>query len=159
MPNFVPASPTAWLLRQAFQAMETEKGRRLRPTGLRAAHYSLLATVSSRPGLSGAALARSLGVSPQNIATLVVRLETQDLLERRSTGRDDHVREIHLTPRGEVAVAEADREVGGMESDIVAHFDADDLEQLHRLIRQLAAVLDRPATLPPSPEPEYPVGD
>ncbi|MEY2849240.1 MAG: hypothetical protein RI885_1907 [Actinomycetota bacterium] len=148
MSTFVPASPTAWLLRQAFQAMEADKGRRLRPTGLQAAHYSLLATISSRPGSSGAELARSLGVSPQNIATLVARLETRGLVERRSHDRHDHVREVHLTAEGEAAVTGADRVVAELEADIVATFDHDDLEQLHRLLHRLTASLGSEPTAP-----------
>lgn len=54
-----------WALRRAELAVQTLKEQRLRPLGMAAAHYTLLMSVHSEPGLAGAELARRLNVTPR----------------------------------------------------------------------------------------------
>lgn len=54
-----------WALRRAELAVQTLKEQRLRPLGLAASHYTLLISVHSEPGLTGAELARRLNVTPK----------------------------------------------------------------------------------------------
>jgi DNA-binding MarR family transcriptional regulator len=148
--NYEPVSQTRliWMLRRAFHAVEAEKGVRLQPVGLRAAHYSLMINVAERPGLSGAALARRMSVAPQNVAALASRLERQGLLERRAHPRHGHVQELYLTPAGESLISLADEVVAGLEADIVAMLGSTDARRLRRM---LADIADRFPSAPGSP--------
>ncbi|MFL1380814.1 MarR family winged helix-turn-helix transcriptional regulator, partial [Nocardiopsis protaetiae] len=92
-----------WQLRRAFYAVDAEKERRLRGTGVSGPHYAVLMHVHLNAGISSAELARRLQVSPQNIAGLVSRLEDMGWLERRTHPRHRHVRELYLTEAGERA--------------------------------------------------------
>jgi DNA-binding MarR family transcriptional regulator len=126
-----------WILRQAFQAVESEKGARLRPVGLRAAHYSLMINIAQTPGLSGAAVARRLSVAPQNVAALANRLEREGLLERRAHERHAHVQELYLTAEGEQLISAADEVVGALEADITGLLGDEDAAHLRRILTDL----------------------
>ncbi len=104
-----------WALRRAFLAVEAAKEQRLRPTGIAGAHYAVLLHVARAPGITGAALARALGVTPQNVAGLVARLEERGLLERRRHELHAHVLELHLTAEGVGRLAEADAAVSDLD--------------------------------------------
>jgi len=129
------------VLRRAFQAVESEKGARLRPVGLPAAHYSVLINVAEAPGLSGAVLARRLGVTPQNIASLLVRLEGLNLLERRAHSRHGHVQEVYLTAEGENVIKVADAVVSTLEADVIMMLGPEDAAHLRHLLGRLATGL------------------
>lgn len=124
-------------LRRTFQAVEAEKGARLRPVGLRAAHYSLMINLAETPGLSGADLARRLGVTPQNVAILVARLERNGLLERRTHSRHEHVHELYLTAEGDRVIAAGDDVVRALEVDINQVLGAEDAAHLRCLLDRL----------------------
>lgn len=134
-----PRSRIPYLLRRAVQVVESEKGARLMPLGLHAAHYSLLVNVAETPGVTGADLARRLAVTPQNIASLVARLQARKLLERRPHPRHGHVLELFLTRSGKSLVARADKVVEGLESDLVDTLGARDSAHLQRIITRLLA--------------------
>jgi len=140
-----PSGRLLAVLRRCFQAVEAEKGGRLRPVGLPAAHYSLLINVSETPGLSGAVLARRLGVTPQNVATLLSRLEGAGLLERRAHDRHGHVQEVYLTPEGEKLIRTADAVVAGVDADVVTLLGDEDAAQLRRILGRLTAGLTKAA--------------
>jgi DNA-binding MarR family transcriptional regulator len=124
-------------LRRAFQAVEAEKGARLRPVGLHAAHFSLMINIAESPGLSGAVLARTLGVTPQNVASLAARLQASGLIERRPHRRHEHIQELYLTARGEEVIAAADAIVAGLEADIARVLGEEDAAHLRRILGRL----------------------
>lgn len=121
MASFEPG-PTRILyaLRRAHLAVEAQKERRLRALDLRPAHYAVLINVWAHPGVTGAELARHLGVTPQNVAGLVARLGARDLLTRAPHGAHAHVLEIRLTDTGRALLALADAEVAALEADVTA---------------------------------------
>lgn len=128
-------------LRRAFLTVEAEKGARLRPVGLHAAHFSLMINIAESPGLSGAVLARTLGVTPQNVASLATRLQASGLIERRAHRRHEHIQELYLTPKGEEVVAAADAIVAGLEADIARVLGEEDAAHLRRILARLLADL------------------
>ncbi|WP_068212201.1 MarR family winged helix-turn-helix transcriptional regulator [Rathayibacter tanaceti] len=140
------ADRVVWALRRAELAVQAEKERGLRPLGLAAAHYTFLATLAADAGLTGAELARRIGVTPQAVASLLTRLEARGLVERRSHPRHSHVHELHLTAPGHAALAEADRAIDAVEQKVVRLLGADGAEQLRGGLETLAAGIgaDRP---------------
>lgn len=138
-----PAAPRAaervtWALRQADIAVQALKEQRLRPLGIAGAHYSLLMSVHAEPGLTGAELARRLGVTPQAVASLIARLEDQGQVERRPHPRHRNVQELYLTEAGRDALRPADAELAAIEDQITRHLAPGDAVQLVALLGKIA---------------------
>ncbi len=132
-------APGLWALRRAFLAVEAEKEQRLRPCGLTPALFAVLFHAGGRPGLTGADLARALGVSPQNVANLAARLQDRGLLERRSNPNHPQGLELHLTGAGAGALAEAERAIVGLQTDVTALLGVEDSDTLRTLLERVAA--------------------
>lgn len=129
-----------WALRRAELAVQTLKERRLRPLGLAASHYTLLISVHSEPGLTGAELARRLNVTPQAVASLVARLESRGQVERREHPRHRHVQELHLTEAGRETLRAADKAIADIELRIIEGLGLKESAQLRGLLDQVADV-------------------
>jgi DNA-binding MarR family transcriptional regulator len=114
----MPTGRLLWALRRAEMAVQAAKDRRLRPLGMLAAHYSLLIAADTTPGLTGAELARQLGVTPQAVASLAAKLEERGQLERRQHPRHRHVQELHLTDAGREALRAAQKVIAEIERGI-----------------------------------------
>src|SRR4051794_31230652 len=97
-----------WALRRGEGGGPARQGQRLRPRGTAAAQSSLLISIHTDPGLTGAELARRLNVTPQAVASQVARLVERGQLERRPHPRHRHVQELHLTDAGRDALRHAD---------------------------------------------------
>jgi DNA-binding MarR family transcriptional regulator len=119
-----------YALRRAHQTAEAAKEERLRPLGVTSAHYAVLINLNNRPGLTGAELARLLGVSPQNVTGLVNRLAGRGLVERTADPRHPHVTEIRLTDEGRARLWAADAVVAELESTLVAYLGPEAVEGL-----------------------------
>ena len=138
-----PVSPDAltrvtWALRRAELAVQAVKELQLRPLDLAVAHYTLLISVHNDPGLSGAELARRLGVTPQAVASLAGRLEGRGLLERRPHPRHRHVQELHLTDAGRDILRQADAVVSGIEQKITEQLGSSDTDRIRALLDRVA---------------------
>lgn len=139
-------SRVIWALRRAGQAVDTEKEQRLRPSGLTGAQFAVLAHVAHRPGITGAELARALGVTPQNVTTLAARLQERGMLERRAHPSLAHVLELYLTADGRAALACADHALAMVDAEVAAMLGPDDVATLRGLLERVAAGLGgRPA--------------
>jgi DNA-binding MarR family transcriptional regulator len=130
-------SRLVWGLRRVSQGIEAEKGRRLRHLGLHAAHYSLLINLVDSPGITGSELARRVGVTAQNVASLVARLEKNGLLVRRPHPRHSNVLELHLTEAGEHLVRQADEAVAQLEREVRDLVGETDVPAVHRGLANL----------------------
>jgi DNA-binding MarR family transcriptional regulator len=126
-----------WALRRAELATRTLKEQRLRPLGMATAHYSLLMSVHTDPGLTGAELARRLDVTPQAVASLVTRLVDKGQLERRSHPRHRHIQELHLTDVGRQALKSADAVITSIEHRITERLGPDDTARFTALLDEV----------------------
>ncbi len=105
-----------WALRRADLAMQAVKEPPLRAVGMSGSHYAVLMNLRTTPGLTGAELARLVGVTPQAIALLTAKLVERGLIERRRHPRHRSVQELHLTERGQTELDKAERIIGDLES-------------------------------------------
>jgi DNA-binding MarR family transcriptional regulator len=126
-----------WALRRAELAVQALKEQRLRPLGMASAHYALLISVHTEPGLSGAELARRLNVTPQAVASLADRLASRGQLERRSHPRHRHIQELHLTDAGREALRLADAVVTDIEHNITEQLGQAKTDRLKALLEQV----------------------
>jgi DNA-binding MarR family transcriptional regulator len=130
---------TVWALRRAFHAVEAAKEARLKDVGITGAHYAVLINLGVAPGITGAEVARRLRVTPQNIASLVAKLEDRGWVARREHERHSHVRELHLTESGRRVLDAADREVTELEGTL-REVLGDDATVLRDLLERVAAL-------------------
>jgi DNA-binding MarR family transcriptional regulator len=126
-----------WALRRAEGAAQGLKERQLRPLGMAPAHYSLLISVHTEPGLTGAELARRLNVTPQAVASLVARLTEKGQLERRSHPRHHHIQELHLTDTGRLALKSADAVISSIEQQVTARLGGVNTVRLTALLDEV----------------------
>jgi DNA-binding MarR family transcriptional regulator len=118
--------------------MQAVKEQRLRSLGLSVAHYSLLISIHTHPGLTGAELARRMGVTPQAVAALADRLEGRGQLERRAHPRHRRVQELHLTAAGRAVLRLADAVVAEIELKITEQLGHADTATLRALLERVA---------------------
>jgi DNA-binding MarR family transcriptional regulator len=133
-----------WALRRAELAARARKEQLLRPLGLAAAHYSLLMSVHTEPGLTGAELARRLDVTPQAVASLVTRLVDKGQLERRSHPRHRHIQELHLTDTGRTVLKSADDVIASIEHRITERLGAGDAARFTELLGEVIEAVRDP---------------
>jgi DNA-binding MarR family transcriptional regulator len=131
-----------WALHRAAASLAAARDPALRSAGLAAAQYSLLYQVYSYPGLTGAEVARRLGVTAQAVAMTVKKLENLGMLERRPHPRHGHVQELHATPAGIAALGEGDYGVQVIERRLLDTLGPDDHRKLHDLLELVAKTLD-----------------
>jgi DNA-binding MarR family transcriptional regulator len=103
------------LLRRADLALQSTKEPPLRKVGVSGSLYAILGNLHVTPGLTGAELARLVGVTPQAVGPLVSKLVDRGWVERRSHPRHPNVQELHLTEDGRREYAVADQ--------VIAHLD------------------------------------
>ncbi|WP_327096140.1 MarR family transcriptional regulator [Nocardia vinacea] len=132
-----------WALRRTEIAVQAVKEQGLRPLGMAVAHYSLLMSLHVDPGLTGAELARRLGVTPQAVASLVARLEQRGHLERRAHPRHGHVQELYVTDAGQQALHTADAVIAEIEQRITQQLGDDSTRLVALLERVIDTVEDR----------------
>ncbi|MHA3019739.1 MarR family winged helix-turn-helix transcriptional regulator [Mycobacterium sp. BMJ-28] len=128
-----------WALRRAEGSVQALKERRLRTLGLNVAHYSMLISVHSDPGLSGAEVARRLNVTPQAVASLADRLVSRGQLERRAHPRHRHVQELYLTEEGRTVLRSADAVVAEVEDTVIQQLGPTNATRLRALLEKVAA--------------------
>jgi len=127
-----------WALRRAFHAVEAAKEARFKDVGVTGAHYAVLINLGVAPGITGAEVARRLHVTPQNVASLVAKLEDRGWVLRREHDRHTHVRELHLTEAGRRVLDQADQQVTLLERSLRAAL-GNDAATLQALLERVAA--------------------
>lgn len=127
----------AWALRRADLNLQTAKERPLREVGVPGSHYAVLISLQTTPGLTGAELARLVGITPQAVALLVGKLTDRGLVERRAHPRHRNVRELHLTDAGRSELSKAERIV----SDLERHLRESLGTQRYRQLRDLLGLV------------------
>jgi DNA-binding MarR family transcriptional regulator len=140
----------AWALRRADLNVQTAKERPLREIGVPGSHYSVLISVQTNPGLTGAELARLMGVTPQAVALLVAKLTDRGLIERRAHPRHRNIQELHLTDAGRMELTKAERIVSHLERHLRASLGDQRYGQLRELLGQVMEHLSD--WTPPGPD-------
>lgn len=122
----------------------------LTPLDLSSRGYFVLAHIDRQTPPSQQDLARRLMLDPTTIVGVVDELERLGYVVRRRSADDRRRYELHLTPSGVEALAEADRALDVTEIDFFSPLSEAEQQQLHALLRTL--VVDRgPDLSSPSP--------
>ncbi|WP_212818862.1 MarR family winged helix-turn-helix transcriptional regulator [Polymorphospora rubra] len=138
-------------LRRADLAVLAAKEPPLRKVGVSGSLYAVLANLGVTPGLTGAELARVVGVTPQAITPLVVKLVERGLIERRTHPRHSNIQELQLTDSGRRETARADRIMLHLDNHIRDSLGTEDYQRLRVLLD--VVIKSMPSWVPPPDEP------
>jgi DNA-binding MarR family transcriptional regulator len=111
-------------------------------------HLELLRLVSERPGLRVQEAAAALRLAPNTVSTLVNRLVSAGLLERRRDRRDGRAARLHLTRAAVQRIAAWRDRRQALVAQAMGSLAAADVEAIAGALpalRRLADALERPA--------------
>ena len=123
-------------LKRAQHAYRTRLDADLRPLGLTAPQYAVLATIATEPGASNAGLARAAFVTAQTMQGILSTLERSGLLQRTPHPQHGRVLETTLTEQGATVLAQARDRVERIERLLVTATDGES-DQFVRLLSQI----------------------
>lgn len=111
--------------------------QRLAPFDLRVVDFSVLTVIAHNPGVTSRQVCAALDILPPNLVGLVRALEQRGLVEKREHPTDRRAQGLHVTALGAEVQAQAQAEVGTLESSDVTHLDAAERATLIRLLRKV----------------------
>lgn len=114
---------TIYLLKRAELAVRSCMDVVLAEFDLTPAQFLMLYRLRGHAELSGAALARDIGVRPQSIIGLIKPLERKGILEREPSPAHQRVLHMRLTNAGKKLLADATRATGRIEAELLADLD------------------------------------
>lgn len=129
-------------LKLAEQRLLRAKSAAVTPVGLSLAQYVALDELERHPGITGATLARACLVTPQAMMVALKAMQEQDLITRTPHPRHANVLEIHLTPVGREALADARTAAAWVEERITNAFSPAEINTLRDLLARLAAAVE-----------------
>ena len=113
----------------------------LSPFDVTAVQFRILTTLSTRPDLSSAELARLYDVKPQTMIKQIALLETKGLIERRVSDSNKRLLEVRLTERGAATLKQVQKDSRALELQLLSPLDEREQavlrDQLSRLLSSL----------------------
>ncbi len=103
-----PDTRIGFLLYRAGVLVGEAYADRVRPLGLAPAEIGILTQLATGGDAHVRGLARALGVSPQTVVNLTLKLEARGLVTRDAVPADQRAVGIALTPDGRAALARAE---------------------------------------------------
>jgi DNA-binding MarR family transcriptional regulator len=128
----------SYLIRRAQLASRAAMDAGLKPLGVTAPQYAVLASLSIEPGISNAALARVAFVTAQSMLGIVANLEKLGLIEREADPAHGRILQTRLTDEGKAIVARAHRIARSVEETMTHNVAERDVVQLKRLLVKFA---------------------
>lgn len=118
----------------------------LNPFDVTAVQFRILTTLSTRPNMSSAQLARLYGVKPQTMIKQIALLETKGLIERRVSDANKRLLEVSLTDAGVTTLKQLQKDTRALERTLLEPLSTADQaalrDYLTRLLDSLSGVAD-----------------
>jgi DNA-binding MarR family transcriptional regulator len=128
----------SYLMRQAQLANVQHLDAVVRVFGLTPSQYIVLSVVHEhRDGVSSAALARRLGVTPQSSHEIITGLERRGLVQRAEDTAFRRVLKVTLTATGATLLRKCDADVEAFEQRFFAPFSRSDQAEFRRMLECL----------------------
>ncbi len=124
----------AFLLVDAGRKLNDAYDLHMKPLQLSRARWRVMAYVSRTPGISQTELSESIECSRMAISSLLDRMQTADLIERRAVRGDRRVRAVFLTDNGAHLVRKMNHVAAGVLDEVFAGTATTELEQLRLLL-------------------------
>jgi DNA-binding MarR family transcriptional regulator len=116
--------------------------RAIRPLGLGAQQYLVLAQLRDLSRTSQAELASGLSLDPSNLASTVAELVDRRLVDRCRDEADRRRYTLTLGPAGVELLRQADEAIAEGEQELLAPLRSESRDQLYALLRQIADGID-----------------
>jgi DNA-binding MarR family transcriptional regulator len=128
MPELEPR--ISYAVARLERAIRQGINRRVKPYGLTTLQYTTLSVLGRRDGLSNAQLARRAYMTPQSMNEVIDALEQKGLIVRNPHPNHRRVYPATLTPKGREVLAECDRVVDDLESQMLSELTTRQAEAL-----------------------------
>ncbi len=135
------AEHMGWLMSRASHALGAALAEGLAPLGLNIRDYTVL-IAAERAAVEGAArtqlaLAQAARLDKSTMVVALDALEEEGLVERRPDPKDRRARIVVPTDAGRDLLARAEEVVLGVEGEVLADMDAEELRALRGLLTRL----------------------
>jgi DNA-binding MarR family transcriptional regulator len=110
---------------------------RLRAFGITPLQYTILRIIEAQPGIDQISVASQAILDASTVKDIVARLESKDLLERRTGEKDRRTRAVSLTRAGAALLAAVQPEVRRTQKELLAPLSRQEQTTLLRLLRTL----------------------
>ncbi|ODP36289.1 MarR family winged helix-turn-helix transcriptional regulator [Sphingomonas turrisvirgatae] len=124
---------------KAYVRLETV----LSPFDVTAVQFRILTTLSTRPDLSSAELARLYDVKPQTMIKQIALLEAKGLIERRVSDSNKRLLEVRLTERGATTLKQVQKDSRALERQLLSALDEGEQDVLRDHLHRLLVSLDQ----------------
>jgi len=124
-------------IRRAYLVIHEHFDAQIEKLDLRQADFAVLSTLRHNPGINQKALAEALAIAPPNLATLLDRMESSDLLIRQRSTDDKRVQLVSLTPKGGRLHAQALKAVQKADEAAVQRLSGTEQAQLKFLLSRI----------------------
>ncbi len=141
-PGFVLDASLGFLVNQAAVRMRRALDGELLPLGVTAPQWSVLARVAEQEGLSQVALGTSSLFDRATMTGIIARLEARGLISRRAHPMDPRAKAVFMTAAGRALFARLPPLAERVNARATRGLSRDEVEQLARLLRALAANFD-----------------
>ena len=111
--------------------------QRMAPYELKPVDFSVLSLVGHNPGITSRQLCTALGILPPNLVGMVNALQKRSLVERLPHPRDGRAVGLHLTPRGQKLMREAEKTAAELEADFASRLTPAELRTLIGLLKKV----------------------
>ena len=119
-----------------WRASHTRTTEALTAVGLTPALFALLNVLGARDGAIQQHLSADMGIDPSAMVTLIDKLESTGLAERRRRPGDRRAWEVAITPKGRRTLERARRMATQVEDAVLAGLSATERRQLLTLLRR-----------------------
>ena len=125
---------TGYGMKRAFNAIQADVNRTLKPFGLRMVTFSALSVIGDRSGLRQSELAAALSIERPNLVVLVDELEQAGLITRDRVATDRRAYALALTLKGRRLLSNATEAVATHDARMTAALTEDDKAHLTRML-------------------------
>lgn len=139
-------SEITWLLHRAAQRMRTATGEQAEKHGIQLRDHIVLSALHKTPNLTQIELGKALGLDKTTLMSQLDRLESAELIERRSDPRDRRARIPRITAAGEAVrstVADASEQV---EETALNGFNGEQVALLRRMLFEIIGTSNDPGS-------------
>ena len=105
--------------------------------GVRPVDFSVLSLITHNPGITSRQLCSALGLLPPNVVGMINALEKRALIARRPHPRDGRAMGLHLTPKGEKLMRDAEVTAAELEVDATSGLSDTERKTLIRLLQKV----------------------
>lgn len=137
-----------YLIYRVERRLRERLDRALAACGVTTSEYVALSILHERDGLSNAQLARRTLVTPQAMSLVISALDRRRLVRRRPDPNHRRALRVSVTARGRGVLAQCDRAMDAIESDMLAGLDPHTIEAVRTALTSCAHALESAARAP-----------